>query len=162
MHTAFPHMLAVRQRFPETPELHVRAETRSQLQQVLPGLRRGQRIAIGVGSRGIAHLQEIVAETVTVLRGAGCEPFIVPAMGSHGGATPEGQTQLLADYGISESALGVPVRAGMEARAIGTTEQGLPVWFSEVSTTTRMPRLAAAWVRRSKSALLPKPGSMRW
>jgi hypothetical protein len=83
-------------------------------------------IAVGVGSRGIANLAEIVGAVVGELRAAGWEPFIVPAMGSHGGGTPEGQTEVLAGYGISERTLGVPVRATMETTVIGEVD-GQPV-----------------------------------
>jgi hypothetical protein len=79
-------------------------------------------IAVGVGSRGIASLQTIVRTAVEELSGAGFEPFIVPAMGSHGGATPAGQRQLLADYGITEQAIGVEIRATMETVAIGEVD----------------------------------------
>ncbi|MBO0747886.1 MAG: hypothetical protein J2O47_06035, partial [Acidimicrobiaceae bacterium] len=66
-------------------------------------------IAVGVGSRGIAHLAVIVGAVVDELKGAGYRPFVVPAMGSHGGGTPEGQLEVLSDYGISEATLGVPL-----------------------------------------------------
>src|SRR4029079_14797081 len=93
-------------------------------------LRRGQRIAVGVGSRGISNLQAIVRAVLSELQAMGVQPFIVPAMGSHGGATPEGQTTLLGEYGISERALGVPVPAAMEVEEIGKTEDGFPVCVS--------------------------------
>ena len=64
------------------------------------------------------------------LKAAKTEPFIIPAMGSHGGATPEGQTALLADYGITSAHLGVPIRASMEVERIGTTPEGVPVHCS--------------------------------
>jgi hypothetical protein len=83
-------------------------------------------VAVGVGSRGIANLAAIVGAVVGELRAACYEPFIVPAMGSHGGGTPEGQLEVLAGYGISERALGVPVRATMETTVIGELD-GLPV-----------------------------------
>jgi hypothetical protein len=83
-------------------------------------------IAVAVGSRGIAHIADIVGEVVSGLRAAGYLPFVVPAMGSHGGGNARGQTQVLADYGISEAALGVEVRATMDTEVIGTVD-GLPV-----------------------------------
>jgi hypothetical protein len=86
---------------------------------------------VAVGSRGIANLQAIVAGVLENLKVASAQPFIVPAMGSHGGATPEGQKELLAEYGITEAALGVPIRAGMEARCLGRTGDGVDVFFSE-------------------------------
>jgi hypothetical protein len=83
-------------------------------------------VAVGVGSRGIAGLHEIVTAVIGELRTAGFEPFVVPAMGSHGGGTAEGQREVLAGYGISERALGVPIRATMETEVVGEVE-GLPV-----------------------------------
>lgn len=82
-------------------------------------------VAVGVGSRGIANLQAVVRGTLRALRAAGWEPFIVPAMGSHGAATAAGQARVLAGYGITEAELGVPVRATMETRVVGEIE-GLP------------------------------------
>jgi hypothetical protein len=88
------------------------------------------RVAVGVGSRGIANLLPIVRATVDALRAVGTQPFIVAAMGSHGGATAEGQRELLASYGITPANLGVPVDTDMTAEVIGTTPTGPPVWWS--------------------------------
>ena len=76
-------------------------------------------VAVGVGSRGIANLETIVRATVSGLRAAGWEPFIVPAMGSHGAATAEGQAGVLAGYGITEERVGAPVLATMETEVAG-------------------------------------------
>ncbi|GAA5187166.1 hypothetical protein GCM10023322_34900 [Rugosimonospora acidiphila] len=86
----------------------------------------GAPVAVAVGSRGIAHLAELVAAAVDELRRAGFAPFIVPAMGSHGGGTAEGQAAVLAGYGITEQRLGVPVRAGMDTEVVGEVD-GVPV-----------------------------------
>jgi len=83
-------------------------------------------VAVGVGSRGIANLEPIVRTAVRALREAGWAPFIVPAMGSHGAATAEGQAEVLAGYGITEELVGAPVRATMETRVIGTLADGTP------------------------------------
>lgn len=95
----------------------------------------GQRIAIGVGSRGIGRLPEIVAALVAALRGLGVEPFIIPAMGSHGGATAEGQRAVLAHLGITAERVGAPIEAQMETVEIGRTPDGVSV---------RLDRLAVA------------------
>ena len=126
-----PRMLPVRQTFPVTPPLDIAAEIHAQMKPVLGRLRPGAKIAVAVGSRGITNLQRIVAEALQALQGAGAKPFIVPAMGSHGGATPEGQTALLADYGITEAQLGVPIRASLEVAHLGKGEEGSDVYFSE-------------------------------
>jgi hypothetical protein len=94
-------------------------------------LRRGMRVAVGVGSRGIADVATIVRATLDALRELGTEPFVVAAMGSHGGATPAGQRDLLAGYGVSEQALGVPVRTDMTAVRVGTNGWGEPVWWDK-------------------------------
>ncbi len=91
----------------------------------------GQRIAIGCGSRGINQIGVIVAQTVRAFQELGTKPFIVAAMGSHGGATPEGQRELLASYRISEEYLGVPVLTDMDAEVIGTNSWGEPVWWDK-------------------------------
>jgi hypothetical protein len=92
-------------------------------------LRRGERVAVGVGSRGIANLSVMVRATLDAVRDLGGKPFVVAAMGSHGGATPEGQRTLLAEYGVSEQALGVPVKTDMDTERIGTNSWGEPVWW---------------------------------
>ena len=86
-------------------------------------------VAVGVGSRGVAKVGEIVAALVEVLKEAGAEPFVVPAMGSHGASTAEGQADVLAHLGVSEESVGCPVRATMEAKKIGETPSGVPVYM---------------------------------
>ena len=100
------------------------------MEKVRPRLKPGGRVAVAVGSRGISHLQTIVASVLDLLKAAGAQPFIVPAMGSHGGATPQGQTDLLAEYGVTEQQLRVPIHAAMEVERLGATEDGVDVFFS--------------------------------
>jgi len=99
-------------------------------QKVLDRVRPSARIAIAVGSRGIANLREIVSCVIGILRNSGLQPFIVPAMGSHGGATPAGQAHVLADYGITPESMGVPLDTRMDVRLMGTAENGVEVFFS--------------------------------
>jgi hypothetical protein len=94
-------------------------------------LRPGARVAVAVGSRGIANLATIVRTTLDYLLELGARPFVVAAMGSHGGATSEGQRELLAEYGITEAALGVPVKTDMETARIGTNSWGEPVYWDK-------------------------------
>ena len=91
----------------------------------------GDRIAIGCGSRGIRHIDVIAKATVDAFREMGAKPFVVAAMGSHGGATPEGQRELLAGYGLrNEDSLGVPVKHGDGHQwQIGVNSWGEPVWW---------------------------------
>jgi hypothetical protein len=91
----------------------------------------GMSVVVGVGSRGIANLQTMVRATIDVLRDLRAKPFVVAAMGSHGGATSEGQQELLASYGISEAELGVPVKTDMAAVEIGANSLGEPVWWDK-------------------------------
>ena len=94
-------------------------------------VRRGDHVAVGVGSRGIANLPVIVRATLDALRELGARPFVVAAMGSHGGANPAGQRQLLAESGVSEQALGVPVKTDMDTQRIGNNSWGEPVHWDK-------------------------------
>ena len=123
-------MMAVRQRYPATAPLDIPQVVRRELARVRDRLKPGMRIAVGAGSRGITDILPVVEAVIAFLKDAGAKPFIVPAMGSHGGATPEGQLEVLATYGITEARLGVPIEASMEVVQIGTTEEGWPVFFS--------------------------------
>jgi hypothetical protein len=128
----FPRMLEMGQSYPPSPKLDFAQVIKEQFAQ--EGLREkvtpGMRIALGVGSRGITNLKEIVKATLGVLIAAGAQPFIVPAMGSHGGATSEGQMQLLAGYGVTSQSMGVPIEASMAVKKIGTAFADVDVVFS--------------------------------
>jgi hypothetical protein len=128
-----PYVASLRQTAPQPALADVSAEVRRQWREsrVSGRIRRGSRVAVGVGSRGIANLSVIVRATLDSLRDLGAQPFIVAAMGSHGGATASGQRDLLADYGISEQALGVPVKTDMTAVRIGTNSWGEPVFWDK-------------------------------
>ncbi len=91
----------------------------------------GKRIALGFGSRGIASIDTIAAKLAALVKDSGGQPFIVPAMGSHGGATPAGQVEVLAGLGITEEAMGCPVRATMEVVDTGMTSCGLPAYIDK-------------------------------
>lgn len=125
-------MIEVRQTYPPALKLNFSRLLDEQFDQT--GLREkikpDMSIAVGVGSRGIANLKEIVKSTLDLLIAAGARPFVVPAMGSHGGATPEGQAKVLAGYGITPESLGVPVETSMEVQKIGTSIDGHDVVFS--------------------------------
>lgn len=108
------HLTKIRQTFSSERIVDVDGKVATELVSLKELIRPGASIAIGAGSRGIANISSIVRTTVDFVRDCGAEPFIVPAMGSHGGATAEGQTALLASYGITEAAMGCPVRATME------------------------------------------------
>ena len=88
----------------------------------------GMKIAVTVGSRGIAEYIPLLRCILDSLKEMGAEPFLIPAMGSHGGASAEGQKKLLAGYGITEESVGVPIRATMEVVAVDQTDSGETVW----------------------------------
>ncbi len=127
----FPLMFSIRQNLPRSAPIDIEATVQSQLELKLASrITPGARIAVAVGSRGIANLRQIVSVAVSWLKARGAIPFIVPAMGSHGGATPEGQAEVLADYGIHEGAVGAPVMASMDVSLLGSTDDGVKVYFS--------------------------------
>lgn len=117
----------VRQWFAPQPPLDFDTLVPRLLDLVRAALPPNAPVALAVGSRGIANLATIVRAAIAALRAFGARPFVLPAMGSHGGATPEGQTALLAEYGITEAALGVPIRSSMAVRRVGVTGNGLEV-----------------------------------
>ncbi|MDR7866507.1 MAG: lactate racemase domain-containing protein [Sporomusaceae bacterium] len=128
---AIPRVVRVRQSF-ERPQLKdAIAELAAQLKAkgTLAGVKRGQKIAITAGSRGITALPAMLRTLANAVREAGGEAFLVPAMGSHGGATAEGQRSMLAGMGITEDAVGAPIRATMETVEVGRTAAGLPVYL---------------------------------
>lgn len=102
---------------------------------VTDAIKEGARVALAVGSRGIDRLAEVVAATVAELRRMGAEPFIVPSMGSHGGATAEGQKQVLAQLGVTEESVGAPIRSSMETVHLGEVEGDVPVYFDRIAAT---------------------------
>ncbi|MFB5662307.1 lactate racemase domain-containing protein [Alteribacillus sp. HJP-4] len=125
-----PKMMKVRQYFDDKEIADVAGETARVLQQseALKKVKQGQTVAIAAGSRGVADLHILVRETVRVIRAAGGEPFIVPAMGSHGGATGPGQKEVLEDLGVTESFVEAPIRASMEVVHVGDLPNGLPIY----------------------------------
>ena len=126
---SIPCMAKVRQKFARPLLLDVTGAVRDALQQspAMADIRKGQRVAITAGSRGISNIAEILRTVVEVLRKSGAEPFIVPAMGSHGGATADGQLAVLASLGITEEAMGAPLKATMDTVTLGITDDGIPV-----------------------------------
>lgn len=127
--TRIPKMVRVKQSFPrpriESAEIadHVLAQLKRFKAQIRPNMR----ICIAVGSRGIANIATIARAVVDFCLAQGAQPFIVPAMGSHGGATAEGQTEILATLGVTEATMGCPVISCMDTVQIGVTPDGRPV-----------------------------------
>ncbi|HET7825170.1 MAG TPA: lactate racemase domain-containing protein [Anaeromyxobacter sp.] len=126
-----PRIAPVRQRF-SAPELRdVAAAVGEELGRpgVGDAVRPGMRIAVAVGSRGVARIADITAAIVAELRARGATPFVVPAMGSHGGATAAGQLDVLARLGVTERSAGCEIRSSMEVVEIGRLANGLPVFM---------------------------------
>lgn len=130
-----PRVALVRQRFARERIDDVGGAVRAAIDALgeLPRLHPGARIAITAGSRGIAQIPAILAAIVSSLRARGAEPFIVPAMGSHGGASADGQREVLAGYGITPEAVGAPILASMEVVEVGRTPRGIPVYLDRLA-----------------------------
>jgi hypothetical protein len=126
-----PRFFPVRQALPSDHVHDVAATVRAELQRIGLGdrLKPGWTVAITAGSRGIADIPLVTRTVVAIVREAGAEPFIVPAMGSHGGATVAGQRHVLAEYGITEDSVGAPIRATMDTVELGTLASGAVVHF---------------------------------
>ncbi len=134
--TTIPEMFRVRQTFSHERIEDIAAETRKQLEAkgLKTRIQPGMTIAVTGSSRGIANMNVILRETVRFLKDAGAKPFIIPAMGSHGGATAEGQLEVLAGYGITEAFCGCPILSSMETIQIGTVDdegKKLPVYIDK-------------------------------
>lgn len=128
-----PRMAKVRVTFPRPRVTNIAREVRAQLDALgLPNLR-GKRIAVTAGSRGIRDIVAVLAVAVAWLRERGAEPVVVAAMGSHGGATSEGQRSLLAHLGITEASVGAPIHSEMEVVELARTTDGLTVYCDRVA-----------------------------
>jgi hypothetical protein len=125
---AFPRMVRVRQTFPRPRVADIPLSVAEALSAAATPIKRGDTVAVGAGSRGIANIAVIVGAAVRWLQDLGARPFVFPAMGSHGGGTPEGQLSVLEHYGITAATMGCPVRATMEVVQAGEA-LGLPVWL---------------------------------
>ncbi|OGB98410.1 MAG: hypothetical protein A3G35_02805 [candidate division NC10 bacterium RIFCSPLOWO2_12_FULL_66_18] len=124
-----PKMYRIRQKLDPPTVTDVAAAVRGEIAKLdLRGrLKPGGRVAVTGGSRGVANIATILRATCDSLKALGAKPFIVPAMGSHGGATVEGQVQVLSRYGVTPESMGVPIQASMETVEIGRMSWGLPV-----------------------------------
>ncbi|MBP2638388.1 MAG: hypothetical protein H6Q72_4295 [Firmicutes bacterium] len=124
-----PNMVRIRQRFEATELTDVAGELQQQIRrtEISARVKENMRIAVSVGSRGIAELPLIVKTVVAELKRLGACPFIVPAMGSHGGATAAGQIEVLANLGITQDTAGCPIVSSMETVELGSIANGLPV-----------------------------------
>ncbi len=133
--TAFPKIFRLRQQFDAACVKDVPAEVHRQLGtlNLAEKVRPGQSVAITAGSRGIANIAEITRAMVEHFKRLGAKPFIVPAMGSHGNGTAEGQRQVVESYGITESFVGCPIRSSMETVVVCQAAEGFAVHFDRLA-----------------------------
>jgi len=129
----FPRFVSAEQSSPNRAianlEEHIRQELATS--DMLKRVPRGARIAIGVGSRGISNIARITKAVVGFWKDQGAKPFIIPAMGSHGAATAEGQSDVLAHYGIHEATMGVPVLSSLDVVPLGKTPEGIETFMDK-------------------------------
>ncbi|RCW48372.1 lactate racemase domain-containing protein [Paenibacillus prosopidis] len=135
--TPIPKLVKIRQSFDDTVLADPIGELIERLRTAdsMTGITAGQRVAVAVGSRGISRIDELTKTVIDELKRIGAEPFIVPCMGSHGGATAEGQTEVLAHLGIDEKRMGCPVRSSMEVVELERLPNGLPVYCDKIAAT---------------------------
>jgi len=126
-----PKMAKVKQTFDESKLEDVTGTLKTELENIKDRIRPGAKIAIAVGSRGTDKLPEIISTTVEYLQNLGAKPFIVPSMGSHGGATGPGQKAVLAHLGVTEESAGCEIRSSMEVVKLDELENGLPIYMDK-------------------------------
>ncbi len=131
--TSYPQLFRLRQQFegPVVEDVAVEVEQQLASLSLSEKIQPGQSVAITAGSRGIANIHIIIRGISQHLKALGAEPFIVPAMGSHGGGTAEGQQQIIESYGITEEFCGCPIRASMETVVVCNAAEGFPVHFDQ-------------------------------
>ena len=131
----FSPLLLVRQHFPDRSIKDVPGEVRKQLEAARFGqtLKPGARVAIGVGSRGIQNIGSIAKAIVDYWKSQQAQPFIFPAMGSHGAATAQGQADVLAHYGIDERHMGCPIVSQLEVVSLGCTADGIEAFMDKTA-----------------------------
>jgi hypothetical protein len=133
--TTLPRMIKIGQQFPNDTITDLASHIERELDKatIRGRLSPGMKVAIGIGSRGIGQILEIVKLLVQCLKNRGVDPFVVPAMGSHGGATAEGQLEILESYGISPEVISAPIMASMDVTKVGTLPDGLDLYFSRAA-----------------------------
>ena len=126
---ALPRLIEIRQKFPDRALSDVYSRVREAMEGAdwVTAVPPGTRIAVGVGSRGIADIDTITRGVVDAWAARGVKPFIIPVMGSHGGGTAQGQREVLAHYGITEQSMGVPVVSSLDVVPLGETPHGIAV-----------------------------------
>lgn len=128
--TPLPRMVRIRQLLDDSciPPSEIPGRVKAELEPLRDRIRPGMRIAVTCGSRGVANIASITRAIVDFVKSCGARPFIFPAMGSHGGATAQGQLAVLSRYGVTEAAMGCPIHSSMEVVQVGQTENGFPAY----------------------------------
>ena len=131
-----PQMVRIRQRFDATNITDLAESLERELAKpgAIDTIRPGQQVAVAVGSRGVANIALFTKVTIDAIKAAGAHPFIVPCMGSHGGATAEGQVEVLHHLGVSEESIGAPIRSSMDVIEIDRLPNGLPVYVDRIAS----------------------------
>ncbi len=130
-----PKMVRIREKFDRTALDDVAAAVRKELDrdEVIARIRPGMTIALTAGSRGVANIALVIRETASFLKEHGAKPFVIPAMGSHGGSTAEGQLAIIREYGVTEDYVGCPVIATMDTVKIGELDDGRPIMINRLA-----------------------------
>ncbi|ODS34415.1 MAG: hypothetical protein SCARUB_00426 [Candidatus Scalindua rubra] len=133
----YPGLIQIKQKFSSQAVDNVIEKVKSEIANLKLGkrIKPGDKIAITAGSRGISDIDIIIKVVIDELIKLQGQPFIIPAMGSHGGATPKGQLNVLAGYGITEENMGAPIKATMEVIKIGENKDGIPVYVDKNAVT---------------------------
>ena len=128
-----PNMIKIRQKFslPKINNVYDEILKDFSDKKTNSRIKPGMTVAIGCGSRGIANISEATKAVVDFLLKCGAKPFIFPAMGSHGGATADGQVKVLADYGITEDSMGCPIKSSMEVVELSKLDTGMPIYIDK-------------------------------
>jgi Lactate racemase N-terminal domain len=131
-----PNVVKVRQDFPRPRVGDVGEALREQCEreEVRSRIEPGAEVAITAGSRGISGIDNVLRSLVRILEDAGARPFVIPAMGSHGGATAEGQVEILRSLGVTQESVGAEIRSSMEVVELGETEHGVPVYMDRIAS----------------------------
>jgi hypothetical protein len=132
----YPNMYRIHQTFEGPTVADIPAAVQAELARadVAAVIKPGQTVALTAGSRGVANIATIIKATADYLKTIGAKPFVIPAMGSHGGGTADGQLDVLRHYDITEESMGVPLRATMEVVQLGETPDGIPVWLDKYAS----------------------------
>ncbi len=133
MRVNLPRWALVRHHMDPTEVTDIAATVAAALDPQREAIRPGSRVCLAVGSRGIDRIDQVVRAAVAWVRAAGAEVFVVPAMGSHGGATPEGQLEVLASYGMTPESIGCEIRSSMETVELGEVRPGVPVFVDRLA-----------------------------